>query len=126
MSQAMKRSLNGWLFHALALVCAAVPFAFALLRAVRTGNDFRYFWVALGALCGAAATMAVARRDGRTWNAAVVLSVAVFLVATLLAVSAALLIGTTLGPGILVVGAGFGFCFAAGCLLHIRALSSRR
>jgi hypothetical protein len=121
MSQAMKRSLNGTLLRALGLACAAVPFAFALLRAVRTGTDFRYFWVALGALCGAA-TMAVARRDGRTWNAAVALSVAVFVAATLLAVLAALLIGTTLGPGVLVVGAGFGFCFAAGCLLHLCAL----
>ena len=81
------------------------------------GIDFRYFWVAFGGLCGAAATMAVARRYDRTSKAAVVLPAAVFATATLLAVLAALLIGTTLGPGVLVVGAGFGFCFAAGCLL---------
>jgi hypothetical protein len=117
MSQAMKRSLNGTLLRALGLACAAVPFAFALIRAVQTGTDFRYFWVALGGLCGAAATMAVARRYDRTSKAAVVLPAAVFATATLLAVLAALLIGTTLGPGVLVVGAGFGFCFAAGCLL---------
>ena len=123
MSQAMTRSPRGWLLQALALLCAAVPFAFALLRAVRTGNDFRYFWVALGALCGAAATMAVARRYDRTSKAAVALSAAVFAMATLLAVLAALFIGTSLGPGVLVVGAGFGFCFAAGCLLYLLARS---
>ena len=113
----MTGSLRGSLLQALALACAAVPFAFALIRAVQTGNDFRYFWVALGGLCGAAATMAVARRYDRTSNAAVALPVAVFATASVLAVLAALLIGTSLGPGVLVVGAAFGFCFAAGCLL---------
>ena len=117
MAEEMTRSVRGSLLQALALVSAAIPFAFALVRAVQTGNDFRYFWVALGGLCGAAATMAVARRYDRTSKAAVVLPAAVFATATLLAVLAALFIGTSLGPGVLVVGAGFGFCFAAGCLL---------
>jgi hypothetical protein len=117
MAEGMTRSRRGSLLQALAVACGAVPFAFALIRAVQTGTDFRYFWVALGGLCGAAASMAVARRYDRTSKAAVALPIAVFAAATLLAVLAALLIGTTLGPGVLVVGAGFGFCFAAGCLL---------
>ena len=117
MAEEMTRSVRGPLLQALALVSAAIPFAFALVRAVQTGNDFRYFWVALGGLCGAAATMAVARRYDRASKAAVALPLAVFAMATLLAVLAALFIGTSLGPGVLVVGAGFGLCFAAGCLL---------
>jgi hypothetical protein len=116
MAEKMTRSLRGSLLQAFALACAAVPFAFALIRAVQTGTDFRYFWVALGGLCGAAATMAVARRYDHTSKAAVALPAAVFATATLLAVLAALSIGTSLGPGILVVGAGFGFCLAASSL----------
>jgi hypothetical protein len=46
---------------ALSIFVAAVPFAFTLIRAARTGNDLRYFWVALASLLGALATVAVGR-----------------------------------------------------------------
>jgi hypothetical protein len=88
--------------HAVSIPFAAAPFAFAAIRAVTTGNDFRYVWVALAAFCGAAAA-----------------SAAVFACATTLAVIAALLLGTRLGPGILVVAAAFGGCLAMACLLRL-------
>jgi hypothetical protein len=70
--------------------------------------------------------MAVTSRSSRGRNVAVALSAGVFLVATTSAVVAALLLGTTLGPGILVVGTAFGFCFAVGSALHTcRALNYR-
>lgn len=106
---------------ALSILVAAVPFAFALIRAARTGNDLRYFWVALASLLGAMATIAVGKAHMRRPIAFVALVAGVFVIATLLAVFAALLIGTTLGLGIIVVGVGFGFCFAVGALLHILA-----
>jgi len=115
----MQRSFQNRLLHAVSILFAAVPFAFALIRAFETGGrDLRYVWVALAALCGAAATILIARPYGGGPNAAVALSAGVFVIATLLAVCAALLLGTRLGPGILVVGSAFGFCFAVGCLLH--------
>ena len=97
-----ERSPRNRMNRALAILAAATPFGFALIRAVRTGHDVRYIWVALAAFCGAMATMAIARPYGSRPNAAVTVSTGVFLSATLLAVIAALLLGTTLGPGILV------------------------
>jgi hypothetical protein len=49
---------------------------------------------------------------------AAALFVLVFMRATLLAVLAAMLLGTTLGPGILVVASAFGFCLAAASVLR--------
>jgi uncharacterized membrane protein HdeD (DUF308 family) len=103
------------------MVVAAVPFGFALIRAVSTGSDFRYFWVALAGLLGAVATVRIGRAYGARPAAAVALAAGAFLAATLLAVLAALSIGTALGPGLLVVGSAFGVCFAVGSLLHLLA-----
>jgi hypothetical protein len=98
---------------------AALPFAFALFRAVRTGSDFRYFWVALAASAGAAAIVRFTKRFPRGPRLAVGLAAVVFVGATLVALLAAMLLGTTLGLGILVVAASFGFCFAAGAGLRV-------
>ena len=110
--------------RALSMVFAAVPFAFALIRAFQTGDDLRYLWVAIAGLCGAVATVWVAGPDGTSPKAAVVLSAVVFAVATLLGVLTAVLLGTRLGPAVVIVGAGFGFCFAVGAAMYMRA--SRR
>jgi hypothetical protein len=114
----MKWTPHGRLLHVLSMVAAGVRFAFALVRAVRTGYDLRYIWVALASLLGAAATVRIGRAYGRGPAA---LAAGAFIAATLLAVLAALLIGTILGPGIVVVGSGFGLCFAVGALLHMLA-----
>ena len=103
--------------RALAMLVAAMPLAFAVIRALQTGSDLRYIWVALASLASAAAVQTAGRSYGRTPALAFALSAAVFVAATLSAVSAALLLGTRLGPGILIVGASFGMCFAASCLL---------
>jgi hypothetical protein len=117
----LKRPSRDRRLHALSILFAALPLAFALIRAVRTASDFRYLWVALASLGSATALMTVASRPGSARSVAVTLSVGVFLVATTSAVVAALLLGTTLGPGILVVGAAFGFCCAVGSALHVLA-----
>lgn len=112
----MRRSIEP-LGRAIAMFVAAVPFAFAVIRAIRTGSDVRYVWVALASLAGAAAVQTAGRSYGRTPALAVAVAAAVFVAATVSAVSAALLMGTRLGPGILIVAASFGMCFAASCLL---------
>ena len=117
----MNRSPRVGLLHGAALICPALPVAFALIRAVRTGYDLRYLWVALASLVGAAAVMAVGRRYGRTPPMAVALSAAALVAAMLLALLAALLLGTQPGAGILVVAFAFALCCAAGCLLHLLA-----
>lgn len=103
--------------NALTIAAAAVPFAFALIRALATGSDFRYIFVAIASLLGAVATFAVLMNRGRKPSDVAVAS-AVFVVSTLFAVSAAVMIGTTLGIGVLVVGAAFGFWFAVAAFAH--------
>jgi hypothetical protein len=117
----MKTSHRDWRIHGISILFAAVPVAFAAVRAVRTGNDFRYLWVALSSLLGASAVMVVGTVTTWRSNSAAALSAAVFVIATLLAVLAAWLLGIRVGPGSLVVGAGFGFCCAASCALYVLA-----
>jgi hypothetical protein len=111
----MKRS-HQMLSQSLAILFGAVPFAFALVRAVRTGDDFRYLWVALASLLGA--TIAVAIGKARRMRASVGLGFTAFVLATLFATAAALFLGTQFGPGVLVVGSGFGGCLAASSVLY--------
>src|SRR5258708_1916745 len=114
----MKRSHRDWRIHGISILFAAVPFAFALVRAIRTGHDFRYLWVALASLLGASAVMAIGKTDNRRPNSAAALSAGVFVFATLFAMLAAWLLGTRVGPGSLVVGSVFGFCCAASCAVY--------
>ena len=116
----MKRSPHERRIQAFSVFFAAVPFAFALIRAGQTGYDLRYLWVALASLLGAMVVVSVGKGYGRGPRAAFVLSAGAFATATLFAVLAALLLGTTFGPGVLVVASGFGFCFAVSCWLHMR------
>src|SRR6185295_10002227 len=117
----MKRSHRDWRILGISILFAAVPVAFAAVRAVRTGYDFRYLWVALASLLGASMVMVVGAVTSRRPNSAAALSAGVFVIATLLAVQAAWLLGIRVGPGSLVVGSGFGFCCAASCALHVLA-----
>ena len=108
-------------FQALSILFGAAPFAFGLIRRVRTGYDLRYLWVAVAALIGATVGMAVGKAYRRQPSVTVALSAASFVIATLLATGAALLLGMRLGPGVLVVGSAFGFCCAASCVFHALA-----
>ena len=119
----VQQSGRAWL-RAVSIVLAAVPFAFALMRAFQTGDDLRYLWVAIAGVCGAVAAVWVAGPDGTSQKAAIVLWFVVFAVATLLGILTAVLLGTKLGPAVVLVGAAFGFCFAAGAALYMHA--SRR
>jgi len=102
--------------NTLAIVFSVLPFAFAFIRLAQTGTDARYVVVALASAFGAATATVLTRPVTRARLLRVAMTV--FIIATLLAVIAALLLGTRLGPGILIVAAAFGFCFAAGCALH--------
>jgi peptidoglycan/LPS O-acetylase OafA/YrhL len=117
-STEMKQS-HQRLSQSLSILFAAVPFAFALVRAVRTGDDLRYLWVALAALLGATLAMAMGRTR-RTWTS-LGLGFTIFVLATLFATAAALLLGTQFGPGVWLVGSGCGVCLAASSVLYALA-----
>src|SRR3954468_21516195 len=115
----MTRSVPArWRLRGLSVPFTAVPFAFGLIRAVRTGYDFRYLWMAFASLIGAAGIIAISRGSRRPVPIAFALSAAAFVSSTLLAMVAAMLLGTRMGPGMLVVAASFGLCFATGVLVH--------
>jgi len=104
------------LSQSLSILFGAVPFAFALVRAVRTGDDLRYLWVALAALLGAALAMAI----GKT-RTSLGLGFTAFVLATLFATAAALLLGTQFGPGLWLVASGCGGCLAVSSVLYALA-----
>jgi hypothetical protein len=106
--------------HALSIAAGGVPFAFASIRAIQTGWDFRYFLIAIAGLVGAAATVAIGRACTTGWGT-LAMAMAAFVAAALLSVLAAMTIGTRLGPGLLIVAASFAACFAAAVFFHLRA-----
>jgi hypothetical protein len=110
------RTAGVTLLRALAIASVALPFVFASIRAARTGDDFRYFWPALASLLGAAAVVMAGRSRVQTPSAIGARSAGIFVISTICAVLAALLLGTRLGAGIMVVGAAFGLCNALGTL----------
>jgi hypothetical protein len=112
--------------HLLSAAFAAVPFAFGLIRAVETGDDVRYLWVALAALGGALVVVATGKALGWSSERVVALFGGVFVAATLCAMMAASALGVRVGPGMLIVGAAFAFCFAASGSLHVAARHRRR
>jgi peptidoglycan/LPS O-acetylase OafA/YrhL len=105
------------MIRSFSLFFISLPFLFGLLRAVTTGNDLRYLWVAAAALLGAGAFTAAAREQMRRPRVAVAYSLGSFIVATLAATAAAMLLGTRFGPGLLVVASSFALCCAIGCML---------
>jgi len=112
--------MNRMTGRALSVAAAAMPFAFASIRAIRTTWDFRYFLMAFAGLVGAAATLAIGRGYAGGSNT-FAMTLAAFVAAGLLTVVAAIAIGTRLGLGLLVVAASFAACFAAAAFFHLHA-----
>jgi hypothetical protein len=118
----MRRSPRQQAIYAVAILSAAAPFIFGLIRAVAAG-DLRMLWMALAASLGAAAVRMAGKKRTQTPNAGL-LSVATLLIATLLAGSTAYLLGATAAFGIWAVAVVLGLCLAASCALD--ALSRPR
>ena len=109
------------MFYILAILCAAVPFAFGVIRAVQTGSDFRYLWMALASYIGAGAVMLFLRARDRNRNVLLGQSTVAFVVATLLAAITGYLLGARAAAGIWIVSAAFGFCCASSAALLARS-----
>src|SRR5215471_17758198 len=104
------------MIRSFAIFFLSMPFLFGLLRAATTGNDFRYLWVAAASLLGACAFTVAASERMRRPRVAVALAIGAFIVATLCATAAGVLLGTRFGAGLLVVASSFAFCCATGCM----------
>jgi predicted neutral ceramidase superfamily lipid hydrolase len=111
----MRRSPRERLIYLIAILVAAVPFAFGLIRALQTGTDFRYLWVAIASFIAATGVIAA-------WNARIrtplSLASVVLIIATLVAAAMAFLLGARSAPAVLVVALAFGLCSAASSALY--------
>jgi hypothetical protein len=108
-----------WLRSA-AVAVAAVPVLFALIRAAATrGADLRYFALAAAAL-GSGALVLLLLAQNRLRSTSWVFA-QTFAIGAVSATVAGWLLGVVLGPGLLIVAAGFAFCVAVGCAFHVRA-----
>jgi hypothetical protein len=115
---AMKRSPRELLIFFVSMLFAAVPFAFALLRAFRTGNDFRFLWMAFVSFLGAAVVIAVGKSRNRKAKGILAPSALVLIIATLLAGLVAFLLGAKSVAAAGIVAFAFGFCWAASYALY--------
>lgn len=98
----------------LGLLLAAIPFAFAVLRAAGSGTDLRYVWVALAAAVASWAVLIFSGRGARPTAG----RVAVALVAATAAASVAgFAQGAQSVPSVLFVALGFAICEAGGLSL---------
>ena len=120
----MRRSPRERLIYFLSILFAAVPFAFALLRAFRTGYDLRFLWMAFASFLGTAVVMAIAKIWSRRPSGVLALSALVLVIATLLAGFVAFLLGAKSVAGAGTVALAFGLCWAASYALN--ALSRPR
>ena len=120
----MKRSPRERLIHFLSILFAATPFAFALLRAFRTGYDFRFLWMAFASLLGTAAAMSVGKSRSGKPKGVLALSALTLIITTLFAGLAAFLVGARSFAGAGIVAFAFGLCWAASYALN--ALSRPR
>jgi O-antigen/teichoic acid export membrane protein len=114
----MRRSPGQLTFLVVSILFAAIPFAFAIVRALQTRADLRYVWVALASFVGAAAVMTIGRARQRTPAHVLALSVVALLAATLLAGTVAFVVGARSALAMGLVAVGFGGCHATSLALH--------
>ena len=82
--------------HIVAIVLAASPFLFGLMRAFSSRHDFRMLWMAFAAFLGAGAVMATGKLRGRRPTFVIARSAAALAIATLLATALACAVMTVI------------------------------
>ena len=100
------------------MLLAAVPFGFALIRLLATGDDVRYLWMAIASTVGAAAVLV--RPSSPVVPSRIRTGVAT-IAAAACAATIAIVLGATAVSGIALVAVAFGFLSAVGTWLVVRA-----
>jgi hypothetical protein len=93
-----------------------VPVAFGVIRAVSTGDDVRYLWLAGAAILGSMAVIPLG--GGASGRAHVTLwrVLAAVAAGAICAGVTAILMGATAGPGVAIVATAFGLCTGTGAM----------
>jgi hypothetical protein len=92
------------------VLLAAVPVIFALIRAVSTGDDVRYFWLAGAAILGSMVAMRPWRGPSGPTHISLLRALGAVAAGSACAAATALLTGATAGPGVAIVAIAFGLC----------------
>jgi hypothetical protein len=121
----MSSSLSRPWIVAAATIAAAVPVAFGCLRAISTGDDVRYLWMAGAAILGSMAVLphSGARAPANGWIGRGLAAVAS---GAACAAVAAVVQGARSVPGVAIVAVAFGLCTGTSARLVMLARESRR
>lgn len=115
----MRRSSRELSFLIVGILLIAAPFAFALLRALQTGTDWRYLWVAIAAFVGSSVVIAIGRSQSKTSTVTVGIAAIALIAATLTAVLGAKFLAHTQSVATWIVAFAFAFCFSVGTVLYL-------
>ena len=108
------------------MLVAAVPVVFGLVRAIRTGDDFRYLWLAAAANLGSLVVTLPWYRASGPGRISPGRVVSAFAAGAAGAAATAILLGATAGPGVAIVAAAFGLCTGTSAVLGMVARERRR
>ena len=108
------------------MLLGAVPVAFGVVRAINTGDDFRYLWLAAASILGSLAVMGPGYRAPGSARVPLARAAAAIGAGAACAAVAAIVLGATPGPGVAIVAASFGLCTGTGAALGTLARRARR
>ena len=101
---------------AAAVLLATVPVAFGVIRAVSTGSDLRYIWLAGAAIIGSMAAGLIGGVSPGPARVSLWRAVAAVAAGAICAGVTAILMGANAGPGLAIVAIAFGLCTGAGAM----------
>jgi len=98
------------------VLLAAVPVMFGVIRAVSTGSDVRYLWLAGAAILGSMLTMRLTRGSADPGRVSLPRALAATAAGALCATATAVSLGATVGAGVAIVALAFGLCTGASAI----------
>ena len=104
----------------LAVLMAAVPFAFGVIRAITTGWDYRYVFIAVASFAGAVLGVWLAGTQRRHESRATTLVIG-FVLSLLLGSATGWALGARSVSAIVFVAGGFAVCEIMACALYLLA-----
>jgi hypothetical protein len=110
-------SKRGHLLLLVAVLLAGVPVLFGIVRAINTGDDFRYLWLAASAIVGSLAVMVPGHRAPGSGRVSPGRAVGAVAAGAGCAAATAIVLGATAGPGVAIVAGAFGLCTGTGVIL---------
>ena len=102
-----------------------MPVSFALIRALSTGDDLRYLWMAGAAFLGAITVMALGRGTSAPARVSVGRALGAVAAGAACAAATALFQGATAWSGVAIVSIAFGFCSGVSSVLATLARAPR-